>query len=84
MMDLDLIHKIVCEKGMNIHIRPAVMYDDLGDTIFISLTKGDQNIAFMVPFHSLLKHSDPKKVFADNINLAIEKLEKGELNDGSV
>lgn len=81
MMDLDLIYKIVCEKGMNIHIRPAVMYEDHGDTIFISLTKGEKKIAFMVPFYMLLKNADPEKIFADNINLAIEKLEKGELND---
>ena len=27
-MNLDLIYKIVCEKGMNIHIRPAVMSDE--------------------------------------------------------
>ena len=81
-MGLDLIYKIVCEKGMNIHIRPA----DAGDeaAIFISLTKGKKKIAGMFPLRILLSiNSDPQSVFIENIDMMIEALEE-ETDDGSV
>lgn len=81
-MDLDLIYKIVCEKGMNIHISPV----DAGyeSAIFISLTKGKKKIGKMFPVRILLSiNSDPQSVFIENIDMMIEALEE-ETDDGPV
>ena len=73
-MDLKLIYKIVCEKGMNIHIRPADAGDE--DAIFVSLTKGKKKIATIFPVQNLSTYGDPQSVVNENIDMMSEALEE--------
>jgi len=80
MMDLDLIYKIVCKKGIKITIEPT----ELPDYSLIKLKKGGRKRGILVAFHFLRLHTNPEDALKEDLLEAVESLEKGETDDGSV
>lgn len=80
-MDLDLIYKIVCEKGMTLKIKP--MDGPTVTSFLVTLEKNGRHRSLWVPLSILRSHSYPESVLKLDIERMMESLEKeeGELND---
>lgn len=84
-MDLDLIYKIVCEKGMKLTIEsPIWLVDDVfdnDDDVLIHLSKNKKYAyAIIRPFKEM-PASEIRDIVESLIKRLEEELEKGELND---